>query len=64
MGSDWNKMAIPIQRVISMVRTEQIIKKEDSNFKMPITTSGKRKYTREELDEMVIKLAEAHGIRV
>ena len=62
MGSDWNKMAIPIQRVISMVRTEQIIKKEDSNLKMPITTSGKGKYTREELDEMVIKLAEAHGM--
>lgn len=42
------------------MRTEKIVKKEESNLNMPAIT--KRKFTRAELDKLVLKLAEVHGL--
>lgn len=42
------------------MRTETIAKKEDSDLKLP--QKSNRKYTQPELHDLVIRLAEAHGL--
>lgn len=54
-------MEIPIRRVIEM-RNETISRKEDSNLKLPRNKAQKKMYSRAEMDEMILRLAEIHGI--
>lgn len=42
------------------MRTEKVVKKGASELKMPV--KSKKKYTRKELDALLIKLAEVHGL--
>jgi len=67
MVSDWNRMALPRQRVITMVRNEKVITKRQWAMDKPISSSGRKKMgklTNAERDAILIKLAEIHGITV
>ena len=44
-----------------MVRKEKLVRKEQSDLKLPKKGIHK-KYTRAELDDMIVRLAEAHGM--
>lgn len=43
-----------------IMRTEKVVKKEASELKMP--AKSKKEFTRKELDDLVIRLSEAHGL--
>ena len=42
------------------MRTEKVVKPEESNLNMPI--KSKKQFSKDELDELVIRLAEAHEL--
>lgn len=42
------------------MRTETIVKKDESDLKLP--RKSNKKYSRTELDIMTVRLAEAHGL--
>lgn len=44
-----------------MVRDERMMKKEESDMALP-AKSNADKFTRKELDELTVKLAEVHGL--
>jgi len=44
-----------------MMRSETIVSKSKSDLRVPKKITGK-KYSRQELDDMIVRLAEAHGM--
>jgi len=44
-----------------MMRSETIVSKSKSDLRVPKRMSDK-KYSRKELDDMIVRLAEAHGM--
>lgn len=46
-----------------MVRNEKTVRKEESDLKV-LKKVDSEKYSRKELDDIIIKLAEVHGIKL